>query len=273
MSGAVQIDRYVARERRALLARGRCAPLFADFLEHSRRWVGDPDGLVAEMMRQGLAAAALYLTCRPRDEETAWTINLPEPPLNLFFVADASRGRVVGRYFDRHVRAQASSRLFVQSVRGFAEPHQSVIEVRGFDVLSMLESYHAQSEQSSARFLAYEDDEYLMVMALPGIDEAWLRGLSRGEARALLEDASTTLIEVRPVTFGCACDERRIMGLATSLFAGQEEELFGDDERAEILCPRCGHAYEIHRRAFDAALKASGAGGPATAPPDSAGDS
>ncbi|MBP6875167.1 MAG: Hsp33 family molecular chaperone HslO [Candidatus Eisenbacteria bacterium] len=251
------IDRFLHRGRNILLARGRFTDLFADYWEHSGRWVGEPDGLVSVMMSQGLAAAALYLTTRPPDEETAWTINLPEPPLNLFFVADASRGRVVGRFYDRHVRSEANSRLFVQRVRGADTPYESVIEVRGFDVLDMLESYYAQSEQSSARFFEDERaengerDVFFMVMALPGIDEAWLRGLDLDRARDLFHDPGTAFIERRAVIFSCACDESRLMELAVSIFSRRPEELFGEDGWAEIFCPRCGRAYEIEREAFD----------------------
>jgi hypothetical protein len=254
MPGDVRIDRCLSRERNVIAARGVFTPLFNDYIEHSRRWVGEPDGLVLTMMRQGLAAAALYLTGRPYDEETAWTVNLPEPPLNLFFVADAAGSAVTGRFFDRHVKAEPHSRLFVQLVRPRGKPHESVIEVTGFDVLSMLERYYAQSEQATARFFECDGDLFLMLMALPDVEESWLRSLTREEGAALLAEPETIAIEQRAVRFFCSCTHERILEIAVSFFRDQPAELFGGDEHAEFLCPRCGRAYGIERSAFDAEL-------------------
>lgn len=255
MTRDVTISRFLSREHNLLAARGLFAPLFADYLVHSRRWVGEPDGLVMTMMRQGLAAAALYLTCRPNDEQTAWTFNFPEPPLNIFVAADAGRGTVIGRYFDRDIRATEHNRLFVQTVRRIGEPYLSAIEVHGFDLLLILEAYYEQSEQATARFFEYDGDEFVMLMALPGIDEPWLRGLSLGQARELLSLPGTRLIEKRPISFGCTCDDARIIEIMRGMFRDRPDELFGGEPKVEVNCPRCGRAYEIARAVFEAGAR------------------
>jgi hypothetical protein len=255
MARDVEISRFLLREQNLLAARGVFTPLFEDYLAHTRRWVGEPDGLIRVMMRQGLAAAALYLTCRPNDEQTAWTYNFPEPPLNLFITADAHRGHVAGRFFDRDVRATEHSRLFVQTARSIGEPHLSAIEVRGFDLLAILERYYEQSEQATARFFEYDGDGFVMLMALPGIDEGRLRGLTREDAARLLDGPDARRIEVRPVGFACACDETRILEIMAGIFRDTPEELFRGDAQVEARCPRCGQAYQIGRAAFDAAAR------------------
>ena len=242
------IDRFSSREHNLLAARATFTPLFEDYLEHTRRWVGEPDGLVWTMMRQGLAAAALYLTCRPNDEQTAWTFNFPEPPLNLFITTDAGTGCVVGRFFDRHIQSTEHNRLFVQTARRIGEPHLSVIEVRGFDLLLMLERYYAQSEQATARFFEGEGDEFVMLMALPGIDEAWLRGLSREEGLQLVRDLAPRPIERRTVRFGCTCNDARIVEIMRGMFSDRLDELFAGEPKVEVQCPRCGRGYGIERR-------------------------
>jgi len=254
VSAEARIDRYTSRERNVLVARGTFTDLFAAYREHSQRWVGEPDGLVEVMMRQALAAAGLHLTCRPRDEQTAWTLNLPEPPLNLFFTADAGTGRVVGRFFERHVETTADSRLFVQIDRGRGEPHLSVITVSGFDVLGILEQYYAQSEQATARFFEQDDDEFAMVMALPGVDDEWLRALTRETAREFIAGPQTNHIEERTVAFGCSCNVERILEIVAGIFREKEAELFGDDAQVEVQCPRCGRAYDLTREGFRAEL-------------------
>ena len=253
MPGQVTVERFLSRERECLIARADFAPLFAAYLEHSRKWVGDPQPLVRLMMAQGLAASGLYLTCRPRDENTAWTLNLPEPPLNLFLTADAATGKVVGRYFEENVKATGGARFYVQAVRRSGKPHMSVVGVKGFDVLSIFEQYYVQSEQATARFFSLDGESYVMLMALPGVDEAWLRDMDCAEAMALLAVPETQLIERRTVSFGCRCNRDTIVRIVKSMFAGRAEELFGDDGEVEMQCPRCGRSYDVARRAFESA--------------------
>ena len=230
---AAEVQRFISRERNLLLARADFRPVFEEYVAHSRTWVGDPQGLVLKMMRQGLAAAGLYLTCRPRDETTAWTINLPEPPLNIFVTCDAGAGTVVGRYFTEHVKAAPHNRLIVQTVRSTGEPQLSAIEVHGFDVLRIFEEYYDQSEQLPVRFFELGNGDYLMLVALPGIDEPWLRALTPAEAAALLAAPDTSLIERRPVRFACVCSPEKIHEIVAGVFRGKADELFGDQPSVE----------------------------------------
>lgn len=241
------VRRYISKDRNVLLARADFGSIYADYLKHTARWVGEPDGLVYTMMRQGLAAAGLYLTCRPLDENTAWTINFPEPPLNIFVTCDASTNRVVGRHFSENIKAEADTRLIVQAVRRRGEPSVSILSVKGFDVLDIFEQYYAQSEQLSVRFFELGETDFFMVMALPDVDEEWVRAASRDDSVAVLEEPGTALIEERSISFACSCDRRRVVHLIGRIFKGKLDELFGEDGKAEVQCPRCGEAYEIER--------------------------
>ncbi len=241
------VRRYISKDRNVLLARADFRPVYADYLEHAAQWVGEPDGLVYTMMRQGLAAAGLYLTCRPLDENTAWTINFPEPPLNIFVSCDASSNRVVGRHFSEHVKAEADTRLIVQAVRRRGEPSMSILSVKGFDILDIFEQYYAQSEQLPVRFFELGETEFFMVMALPDVDEEWVRAISQDDSMAILEEPGTSLIEERPIAFACSCDRPRVLHMIGQIFKGKLDELFGEDETAEVQCPRCGKAYQIER--------------------------
>jgi hypothetical protein len=252
----VRVERYMLRSRELLIARGRFGPLFEDYLEHSRRWVGEPAGLVLRLMQQGLAAAGLYITFRALDENTAWTVNFAEPPLNAFITADAPTSRVVGRYFLENVATVDHNRIFVQSVRNMGEPQLSSIEVKGFDMLSIFEQYFDQSEQWPARFFAFENDTYVMLSALPDIDPVWIKSVTPTEALALCSDPELLTLDQRVITFGCQCDARRVHGIVRGLFAGREEELFKGEPRVEVQCPRCGRAYWMTRAEF--------AGGPSS---------
>jgi len=248
MANEVSVDRYLARQGTLLIAKANFEPIFRDYLDHTARWVGDPDGLILTMIRQGLAAAGLYLTCRPRDEITAWTINLPEPPLNLFFCADAAEGTVVGRYFDENIKTTEHTRFIVQLVRRTGKSHQSIIEVKGYDILDYFETYYAKSEQATARFYELSDNEFLMLMALPGTDEDWLSEITAdGALRCIVEDESVKMIEQRAIVFRCSCSQERIVQVMFSMFKGIESELFAGQESVEAACPRCGQKYELSK--------------------------
>jgi molecular chaperone Hsp33 len=254
----VHVSRYICRQDDLLAARGEFSPIFDDYLKHTRRWLGEPAGLALALTRQGLAAAGLHLTCRPADESTAWTLNLAEPPLNIFIASDAGAGTVVGRYFAENVSTEDRSRFYVQAVRQRGKPHLSTIPVTGFDTLGIFEQYYAQSEQTTARFFELGDDEYLMLMALPDVDDDWLKNLSRDAAMALLSGPNVQLIETRPVIFACTCDHQRITRVVWAIFKGNAEEFFGTDAEVEARCPRCGRAYSIARDDFaDAGRRAA----------------
>jgi molecular chaperone Hsp33 len=265
----VHVTRYICRQDDLLVARGEFSPIFDDYLKHTRRWLGEPTGLALTMTKQGLAAAGLHLTCRPTDESTAWTLNLAEPPLNIFIASDAGAGTVVGRYFAENVSTEDHSRFYVQAVRQRGKPHLSTIPVTGFDTLKIFEQYYAQSEQTTARFFELGEDEYLMLMALPDVDDDWLKELSREAALALLSGTNVQLIETRPVVFACTCDHRRITHVVWGIFKGNAAEFFGADAEVEARCPRCGRAYSIARDDFAAAGRREKRPGPGGGRPSS----
>lgn len=246
------------RERNFLIARGHFSPIFEDYLEHSRKWVGNPDGLILTMMKQALAAAGLYLTFRTLDENTAWTINFAEPPINIFVTSDASTGKVVGRYFEENVKTVDHNRIFVQAIRNIGKPQMSAVRVKGFDILGIFGQYYEQSEQLPARFFEFGNDEYMMLNALPDIDEPWLMSISGQESMKLLRSAEVRMIEERTVTFGCMCDREKVFGVVHSMFAGKQAELFGEDAEVQVRCPRCGRSYCMTREDFERQEKSRG---------------
>ncbi len=250
MAGEVRVERHLLRSRELLVARASFGPLFADYFDHSRRWVGEPTGLVLQLMQHGLAAAGLFLTFRALDENTAWTINFAEPPLNIFITTDSRAGTVTGRYFEENVATVDHNRLFVQSVRNVGQPQLSSVEVKGFDMLSIFEQYFARSEQWPARFFADGNDTYTMLSALPGVDLDWIGGVTTADLPALFAAPDARTLEERVVTFSCRCDEQRIHKVVRALFDGRTEELFRGEERVEVRCPRCGHAYWMTRANF-----------------------
>jgi molecular chaperone Hsp33 len=248
--GEATIRRFIDHEHDAIVVVGDFGPLFAAYLDHVRRWEDEPDGLSQTFMRQGLGAATLHLACRPRGESIGWTINIHNPPTNIFLTGDSTESTVTGRIFTQNVKSSGTSRMYVQISRAGGSPVQSTVEVNGLDLLLIFEQYYEHSEQTPARFFEVTDEEFLMFLALPEAEASWYRALSREQA---LDIASDDLKPIGETTyrFQCGCNPQKILTVVRSLFEEDPDELFRGDDGVEVLCPRCGRRWWVERSELD----------------------
>ncbi len=244
------VRRFALRTEEAVLAHGDFRGLFAVYEAHVHRWESIPDPLCLIMMRQALGGAALHLSCRPRDQMTAWTINIARPPLNVFVAGNSADSTVVGRVYTEDVSTAGSSRLFVESRRPHGKSNRSMIDVTGYDVLQIFEQYYEQSEQNPARFFEFNETEFVMVLAMPGADPDWLAALDRERVKSIL-DAGPSPIDTQEFTFRCGCDHDRMVQVVHGMFKEDPTELFQGDANVEVSCPRCGRRWTLDRDEFD----------------------
>jgi molecular chaperone Hsp33 len=244
------VRRYAIRDREAILCIVNSEGLLAAYLDHVQRWETVPDPLFHVMIRQALSGMVLYLSCRPKDESVAWTLNFRKPPANVFVAGEGDPSTVTGRVYTEGVKTSESSRLFVETRRPKRGTSQSVVDVAGYDVLEILEAYYQQSEQHPARFLELNDHEYAMVNALPGVDREWLFALTAtGVHEALL--AEPRQIDERAFVFQCGCTLERITAVVRGAFKENPDELFQGESGVETFCPRCGHRWWVSRELFE----------------------
>jgi hypothetical protein len=255
--GEATVRRFIDREHDVLVTVGDFGPLFDAYLEHVRRWESTPDGLAQTIMRQGLGAAVLHLSGRPRGELVGWTIHLNQPPTNVFLAGDSGELTVTGRVFTDKVDPLEASRMYVQISRNGAKPIQSMVEVKGLDLLHIFEQYYERSEQTPARFFEITDREFLMILGLPDTDLEWLRRLTREEALGVAEDELKSL-GGSTYRFLCGCTASKILEVVRGMFRDDPDELFRGDEGVEIFCPRCGRRWWVERAQFG---KGSASGG------------
>lgn len=243
--GSVSIRRHMESEHSALLAVGDFSDLLAAWRRHVALWEGNPDPLSHALMQDGLAAASLHLANRLKNETIAWTLNLREPPRNLFLTGSTADGHVTGRAMSEGVRVEERSRLFVQISRPRHEPHTSVTEVDGLDLLDIFEQFYAQSEQLPARFFRLPPETYISIHALPGVDREWMAELDLAQARELIRTAP--LIEERRFSFECGCTPEKMLQTVRALFGDRPDELFQGETRVEVSCPRCGRQWWLNQ--------------------------
>jgi len=247
--GCVVLTRRLNADRTLILTEGRFTALFDAWLKHVRLWEGEPDGLSMTLMRQGLAAAALVLANRPARETVAWTINICRPPANVFITGDREMGNVTGRIHLNNVKTHSTSRLYTEIVSPGKEPYLSSIDVEGLDILQHFEHYYAVSEQHPARFFELLDDQYLMLLSLPGTNSRSLLELDADAAQTL--SILSEALDTKNIAFECGCNPKRMLHTVRALFHDRAAELFMGEDRVEISCPRCGRRWWITREMFD----------------------
>lgn len=241
--GEAHVRRHLDSNRQVLIAQGQFDALFDGYLVHAKRWQESPDPLLAVMMRQALAGAVLYLSCRPLDEVVGWTLRIADPHVELFVTGDVAASFVTGRVLPSVLHDDADSRLVVQASRPHLGVSQSVIDVSDLDVLQVFDQFCSRSEQTHARFFEHDDGRFSMLMGLPGCDAEWLDTFERGGVGPLSDDA--TDLDVRLFRFSCGCTAERLREVIRA--SEDLEDLFGSAESIEVLCPRCGHRWRLTR--------------------------
>jgi molecular chaperone Hsp33 len=91
-----------------------------------------------------------------------------------------------------------------------------------------------------------------MVTEHPDCDLAWLNALTAEQLRSIEERETVTLMERRIYRWHCGCNQQRMMEVLAPTMKQDPEQLFGDDPKLEIRCPRCGARHTITRESLEA---------------------
>ncbi len=251
----VKIPCYFVRHRNALVVYGDFGRIFEDHYLHLMQLDVRLTPAQDTLLKDALSSLALHLASRPQNEAIAWTLNLREPPLNLFVTGDSQVGNVIGRVFTENVRVPEQN-LFIQQVtRPNSPTRQSTIPVEGREMLSLVEQLYAQSEQLPARIVEQGGDAYAMVVAHPDIDLEWFKTLDADAIRALPETEDLRLLETRYYRFACGCSMKKILGIVCSVYRDDPEGLFQGEPTVTVSCPRCGGEFQVDPPTFEAYLR------------------
>jgi molecular chaperone Hsp33 len=252
INGAIVTVDFV-RHRNALLVRADFGPLFTDYYLHLSQHGLRHTEMQDKLFKDLLAAFTLHCASRPQGEHVAWTLNVQEPRLNLFFAGDNEDFDVAGRIFTDNVR-EAARNLFYSDVipRRGAERRRSVVEFDGAEAGPAIDAYYTGSEQRLVRFFPLEGDEYAMLVSHPDCDEAWFKGVQAGEIRTLAEKETLARIERRAYRWNCGCTQRKIIAALAPAFRADAAGLFGEGESIRVQCPRCAATHVLTREAMEA---------------------
>lgn len=248
----LEVPTLFVRNRNALLARANFSDLYVDYYLHLGSQQIKPSAEADAMFKRALAAFTLHSASRPWNELTAWTINFQQPLVNLFLTGDNDTGAITGRIFDENVKELPENIFYADVVRGREPKRRSAVSFAGNDPILAAERFYAQSEQRVARYFQVAEEEFAMVTELPDCDLGWLNGLTAEQVRAF--DTTETLgpMERRIYRWHCGCNQQRMMEVLAPTMRQNPDELFGDEDKIEIRCPRCGARHAITREAMEA---------------------
>jgi molecular chaperone Hsp33 len=240
------------RNRNALVARADFGGMFVDYYLHLSanqiRVAPEHDAL----FKRALIAFTLHCASRPWNELTAWTINFQQPLVNIFLTGDNETGAVTGRVFDENVKEGPENLFFSDVVRGTQPKRRSAVTFAGSDPMTAVEKFYDQSEQRRGRYFQLAEEEFAMVTEHPDCDLAWLNALTAEQVKNLEKTETLALMERRIYRWHCGCNQQRMMEVLAPTMKQNPDELFGDDPKVEIRCPRCGARHMITREALEA---------------------
>ncbi|MFW5882855.1 MAG: Hsp33 family molecular chaperone HslO [Verrucomicrobiota bacterium] len=251
---AVLVRSLFVRHRNVLMTRASLSELYADYYLH----LAD-NGLRVEpqhdaMFKTALAAFALHLSARPRNEHISWTLNFQEPLLNIFLVGDSATGAVTGRVFNEGVKQDTQNNFYQELLRANKPLARSYVDFEGHDPLLAAERYYARSEQRPAKFFQLEEEHFVMIGAHPDYDESWFDRLDIAQVKTLTEDENVNLLETRAVHWHCGCHKDKILEVLAPVASENMDALFQGDPEITVNCPRCAARYTVTRPEMEAAL-------------------
>mgnify|MGYP003308469995 CR=1 FL=1 len=163
-----------SKRRNALAVRANFSPIYMDhylhLMQHQISTSPDND----QKLKDALAGIALHLASRPWDEVSAWTIHFGEPLLNLFVTGNSNEGNIIGRLFTEEIKDDKKN-LFITQINNFPkEPRRSAIDFKpSASIFQIIQEYYKQSEQRTARFFNYSEEEFVFISAQPERAGIW----------------------------------------------------------------------------------------------------
>jgi molecular chaperone Hsp33 len=250
----IEVRTYFARGRNALVARAEFSELYAALYLHRLASGSGMEERTGKLLRDALAAVTLHSASRPWKEMVAWTVNFQNPLANVFVSGNNALGTVVGNVFTENVKISPSGLFYADIVSDKVPPRRSVVEFSGQEFLAAVETFYLQSEQRLARFLRYDEEDLVMVMAQPDADLDWIKSLDEDAIRRLDKDVELGLLEKRRYRFECGCNQDQMLAMLAPVMRHQPDELFQGEEVIRIHCPRCGSRHTITRESLEAHL-------------------
>lgn len=239
--------RYLWEDAGLLVVLGDSRVLAQGRLEYNARYkIAEPSSEQAANLERLMGAAGLAAVSLADREFWGWTVNVPRRDYGLFCAIDPEGSVSAGTR-----AAQKSIAAAVVQRQKLAEKmktsHFDLVET---DPVSAVNAYFEQAEQLATRVEVGLEGRCALAQRLPDGDfskvkeldrEAFLDTLFKAEQEGWKPMGEVLLF------YECRCSEQQILEMLTQLPADRKEEIWKDEAKLEIECPRCGREYVVER--------------------------
>jgi len=204
-----------------------------------------PEGMA--MLKRLFAAAGLAAVSLAEAEWWGWSVTFPQSSIGLFCGIEPE-GMVCGKVLE----SDPSRNLVVVQRKGKGSPMtQSHFTLLTHDPVEAIERYFEEAEQTLIRIAVDGRGRGVLLRPMPGGNFDDISGCSDDELIArcfglAAEGAIKRLDEVL-LFYECPCNQKQIKKMIMALPESQLAELWGDLDRLEVSCPRCGRKYTVKR--------------------------
>lgn len=204
--------------------------------------------LMTPIVVHSFAAAGLAAVSLPEAEQWGWSVTFPQSSTG-FFCGVEPEGMVSGTV----IKNDPSRNLVaVQRKAKKSSVTQSRFSLIIHDPVEAIERYFEESDQTLIRIAVDSKGRGALLRPLPGGNFDDISGFSDDELIDFCFKlaANGELIKLDEVLlfYECPCDLRQIMKMIEALPEDQLSELWGDLDKLEVSCPRCGKKHTVHRK-------------------------
>jgi hypothetical protein len=201
-----------------------------------------------EKLNLMFAAAGLVAVSLPERESWGWSLSLPGSTTGLFCAMEPEgmiSGRIIQTEMDKNTAV-------VQRQKPGSEITQSNFSLKSSSPVKAAEQYFEESEQNLVRIAVNQKGAGVLIHALPGGNFGKSNSLSDDDLIALCirmsqNDEIKKLEEVL-LFYECRCTDEMILNMITSLPEKQRKELWADQGKLGIECPRCSRNFTLHKK-------------------------
>ena len=201
-----------------------------------------------EKLKFMFAAAGLVAVSLPERESWGWSLSLPGSNAGLFCAIEPE-GMTSGRIIQTEKNKNTA---VVQRQKPGSEMTQSNFSLKSGSPVKAAEQYFEESEQNLVRIAVNQKGDGVLIHALPEGSFEKINSLSDDDLIALRirmskNDEIKKLEEVL-LFYECRCTDEMILNMITGLPEKQRKELWADQEKLGIECPRCSRKFTLHKR-------------------------
>jgi hypothetical protein len=214
---------------------------------HASHTVAAEEAAPAALLNRLLAATGLAAVSLAQRESWGWSVSPPGMKAGLFCGVEPE-GMICGRVLNN----KKTQGLCVVQRQGEKSPMtQSHVTLITQDPLEAVERYFEEAEQTLIRIAVDDAGKGVLLRPMPGGVFEDINGLSDASIIerifGLAAAGDMQHLEEVLLFYACPCSPEKISSMLKALPADQSAQLWGDLQRLEIACPRCGRYYEVRR--------------------------